>query len=577
MDLAKQDKARSYDVRHLWVQSDGLRMGMNWSEGDLDKLQILVEDVWGESHPGSFHLDRLTEEVRVGIWESGGRPASFHVTDICDGWANGHDGMNFILASREAMADMVEIHASVIPWDGMVLISSCDKSIPAHLKAAARMDIPCVHVPGGSMRPGPNLTNSILGDVTALREQGRIGDREVRDRQLTCAPTCGACQFMGTASTHQCMSEALGMALPGAALAPATMSVSLHYARKSGQAIMNLARKGITARQILTREAFENAIMVHAAIGGSTNALLHLPAIAAEMDMDLPLTLFDHYNKIIPHLAWVQPSGPYPTEVFWFAGGIPLVQWYLRDYLHLDVMTVTGKTLGENLEELEKSGFFERYVGFLGNYKVERDEVINPPEKSTLTGSIAVLYGNLAPEGAVIKYSAVPKEMMHHTGPARVFDREEDCFKAVTGGQVVPGDVLVIRYEGPKGSGMPEQIMVTEAIVADPALASTTALITDGRYSGGTRGPCIGHVCPEAVDGGPIALLKDKDIIEIDIPNRKLNIVGLEGKKATPEEVEQELARRRATFKPPAPRYTRGVLGRFTRGSRGSAKGAGLV
>lgn len=554
---------KAKNVRDIWPQSDALRLGTNWSEEDLDKMQILVDDVWGESHPGSMHLDQLSKQAAIGVWESGGRPAHFHVTDICDGWAQGHDGMNYVLASREIMADMVEIHGSVWPWDGMILISSCDKSIPAHLIAAARLNLPTVHVPGGSMRPGPCMSNSILGDCSTRKKEGTITPEEVRRRQRTAAPTCGACQFMGTASTMQCMSEALGLALPGSALAPATMNVIQHLARQAGQAVVNLVKKGITVSDTLTKEAFENAIIVHAAIGGSTNALLHLPAVAKELDINLPLQLFDKYNRIIPHLAWVQPSGLYPSEAFWFAGGIPLIQWYLREYLHLDVLTVTGETLGENLERLEKSGYFEQYIGFLDNYNIKRDEVITPPDKAEMKGSIAVLYGNLAPEGAVVKYSAVAPEMQIHKGPARVFDSEEEACNAVVSNKIKPGDVIIIRYEGFLGSGMPEMLMTTEALVVKSELAKTTALVTDGRFSGGTRGPCIGHVSPEAAEGGPIAFVEDGDIIEINIPERRLNIVGINGKEASMEEVEIALRERREKWTPPSPRFTKGVMGRL--------------
>ena len=555
----------SKEVRDIWPQSDLLRLAMNWSEEDLDKYQILVDDAWGESHPCSVHLDELSEEVTKGIWESNGRPAQFHVTDICDGWAQGHEGMNYILPSRNTMADMVEIHGSVIPWDGAVLLSASDKSVPAHLMAIGRLDIPAVHVPGGSMRPGPNLNNTILGDVSTQKKEGKISEKEVRRKQLTSATSCGACQFMGTASTMQCMSEALGMAIPGSAVAPATMSVIKRNARLAGKAVINLKKKGITASEIMTREAFENAVMVHAAIGGSTNALIHLPAIARELDIELNLDIFDHYNQEIPHLAWVQPSGPYPSELFWYAGGIPLIQEYLKDYLNLDVMTITGRTLGENLEELEKSNYFSLYDGYLNNYNIEKDKVINPPEKADTTGSIAVLKGNLAPEGSVIKYSAVDKDMMTHTGPARVFNSEEDCCEAITQGEINPGDVLVIRYEGPRGSGMPENLMVGEAIMENEDLANTTVLITDGRYSGGTRGPCIGHVEPEAMNGGPIAVIKDGDLVEVDIPARKLNIVGIEGKEKSIEKVEKEINQRLEDWEEPESPFKKGVMAKFTR------------
>jgi dihydroxy-acid dehydratase len=562
--MSNINNQRAREVRDVWPQSDVLRLGMNWSEDDLEKLQILVDDAWGESHPCSVHLDIISREAATGVWESGGRPANFHVTDICDGWAQGHDGMNYILASREIMADMVELHGSVLPWDGMVLVSASDKSVPAHLTAMARLNIPAVHIPGGSMRPGPKLANTILGDVSTRKKKGDITGKEVRQRQLAAATSCGACQFMGTASTMQCMAEALGMALPGSAVAPATMTFIKRNARLAGKKVVELAEKGIKPSDILTLKAFENAIIVHAAIGGSTNALLHLPAIAKELNLELSLEIFDHYNRKIPHLAWVQPSGLYPSELFWFAGGIPLVQWYLRDYLYLDVMTVTGSTLGENLERLEKNGYFNLYTDFLENYGVKRDEIINPLEKAELKGSIAVLYGNLAPQGAVVKYSAVVPEMMQHVGLARVFDSEEDCCLAVTEGKVKPGDVLIIRYEGPRGSGMPENLMAAEAIMEVPELSNSTVLITDGRYSGGTRGPCIGHVQPEAIDGGPIAVCENGDLIEVDIPNRKLNIIGFKGKQLDLTEVAQEIKNRLANWQEPPSPFTRGLMARFT-------------
>ena len=309
-------------------------------------------------------------------------------------------------------------------------------------------------------------------------------------------------------------------------------------------------------------------MILHAAIGGSTNATLHLPAILAELGIEASLDTFDRYNKEVPHLAWVQPSGQYPSELFWYAGGVPLVQWYLRDFLHLDALTVTGKTLGENLEELHRSGYFEQYVGFLDNYGIARDSVISKPSKgvtkSSAMGSIAILKGNLAPQGAVVKYSAVSEKMMQHTGPARVFDSEEDCCQAITAGQIRPGDVLVLRYEGPRGSGMPEMLMTTEALMEIESLADTTVLVTDGRFSGGTRGPCIGHVAPEAAEGGPIALVQEGDLIEIDIPNRRLEIIGINGVPATPEVIAAELQSRRSRWQPPLPRFSRGVMAKFT-------------
>lgn len=566
---------RFRDVRNLWLQSDALRLGMNWSEEDTDKMHILVDDVQGDSHPGSFHLDVLNDEACIGVYEAGGKPAKFHVTDICDGWAQGHDGMNYILPSREVIADMVEIHASVVPWDGMILLSGCDKSAPAHLMAAARMDLPTLHIPSGSMRSGPNIsTSGLAGPITARSKKGLATKKEIRDYQLTGCPSCGACQFMGTASTMQCMAEALGMALPGTAVMPATFMDIRRMARTAGKAVINLAKQGITASKILTPAAFENAIKVHAAIGGSTNALLHLPAIAHELDLEVDPRRFDQIGQEIKYLTNIQPSGRYVTELFWFAGGIPMIQWLLKDQLDLTVMTVTGRMLGDNLEQLWQDGFFDRGLNYLKTYSIPPEEIIKTPEQSDKYGSIAILDGNIAPDGAVVKYSAVIESMHKHVGRAAVFNSEEAAQEAIIAGRIEPGAVVVIRYEGPKGSGMPEMFMTTDAIVFDEKLDGTVALITDGRFSGASRGPCIGHISPEAVEGGPIALLEDGDLIEIDILGRGLNIIGINGKPMTAAEVNTIMEARRVAWKLPEQKNKRGILGRYTRSAVSAMAGA---
>ena len=559
--------------RALWAQFDALQMGSGFTYEDVTKPQIMIEDVFGDSHPGSVHLNRLTEQVKYGVFQSGGVPCMYHTTDVCDGCAQGHDGMNIVLASREAICDMVEVHASAVPWDGMVLCASCDKSIPAHLKAIARMNIPAIFLPGGSMRPGPYQTTSLVaGEISLKQRRGTATEEEVRYYKLTGCPSVGACTFLGTASTMQCMAEALGIALPGSALVPATMRDILDYARYTGLAIMNLAKKGITPDQIMTRKAFENAVIVHSAIGGSTNATLHLPAIAKELGITLEPELFDEINHRIPHLGNINPSGQHLTESFWFAGGIPYVQLLLKNHLHLDVMTVTGKTLGENLEDLERSGFFGRNLGYLANYHLTRDEVIFPLDKAQEMGSIAILRGNIAQEGSVIKYSACVKEMLHHKGPARVFNSEEDAHKAVVEHKINPGDIIVIRYEGPRGSGMPELLMTTEAIVCDETLNGTVALVTDGRFSGATRGAAIGHVSPEAARGGMIAFIEDGDIIEYDVEKRTLNLVGIHGREATPEEIEIAFLLRLKLGIRLAPQR-RGLLGRYTQAASSAMEG----
>lgn len=564
---------RSEKERALWAQFDALQLGSRFTWEDIHMPQILVEDVFGDSHPGSIHLNQLTEQVKYGVYQAGGVPCMYHTTDVCDGCAQGHDGMNMILASREAICDMVEVHASAVPWDGMVLSSSCDKSVPAHLKAIARMNIPAVFLPGGSMRPGPYQTTSLVaGEISLKQRRGEATEQEIRDYKLTGCPSAGACTFLGTASTMQCMAEALGMALPGSALAPATMRDILDFARNTGLAVMKLAREGITPEQIMTKEAFENAIIVHSAIGGSTNATLHLPAIARELGITLEPELFDSINHRIPHLGNLNPSGQHLTESFWFAGGVPYVELLLKDYLHLDVMTVTGKTLGENLEDLEKNGFFTRYLGYLANYNLTRDEVIFPVEKARETGSIAILRGNIAEEGSVIKYSACVKEMLRHKGPARVFNSEEAAHQAVVDRRINPGEIMVIRYEGPRGSGMPELLMTTEAIVCDERLNGTVALVTDGRFSGATRGAAIGHVSPEAARGGPIAFIEDGDIIEYDVEARTLNVVGIRGRELPSDQIAEIFKERKKQGVVPRP-ARRGLFRRYTENASSAMEG----
>lgn len=563
------------EVRKLWAQVDALRMGMNWTEDDIEKPHVLVDDVFGESHPGSYHLSSLSDEAAIGVYESGGKPAKNHVTDICDGWGQGHDGMNYILASREIIADMVELHASVIPWDGMLLLSSCDKSVPAHLMASARIDIPTIHIPGGSMRIGPNITTSgLAGSLSAKAKKNQTDQDEIRNYTLTGCPSCGACQFMGTASTMQCMSEALGLALPGNALIPSTFAEIGRMARKAGKQILRLAQQSLTPSKILTKAAFNNAIKVHAAIGGSTNALIHLPAIAHELGIVLKPEMFDRASREIPYLTNIQPSGEYVTELFWYAGGVPMVQWSIKEYLDLNVMTVTGQTLGENLKHLEREGFFERCHGYLKTYNIAVDQIIRPLTKSKKTGSIAILKGNIAPEGAVIKYSAVNPEMHHHIGPTVVFDSEEAAQQAIVSGRIKQGDIIVIRYEGPRGSGAPEMFMTTDAIVFDETLNGTVALITDGRFSGASRGPCVGHISPEAIAGGPIALVENDDLVEIDIPGRKLNIIGVSGEQKPPKEILSILSKRQEIWSLPMRKEPKGVLKQFTQTAASLMAGA---
>jgi dihydroxy-acid dehydratase len=571
---------RSQRLRQVNYQGDALRLGMNWTEEDLGKPQILVDSAYGQGHPGTFHFRELIEEVSHGIFEAGGKPGVFAVSDICDGVVQATSGMSYSLVSRDIMTAMVEIHALGHPHDGMVLISGNDKSVPAHLLAIARCDLPAIHLPGGTQLNAPDfITSNKMWSMGAEVERGELSRQDLDLAQRGACPTCGACQFMGSASTGQVLAEALGLALPGSALVPAPLTKLLRYARATGKQVLPLIDSGLTPRRILTRDAFENAIILHAATGGSTNALLHLPVIAREAGVNIGIDDFDRIHRRVPVLANVKTTGRYPVEYFWYAGGVPALMLELREMLHLDVLTVTGKTLGANLEEIEASPFFmaER-LGYLKNVKVKPDEIIRPRSDPFGTdGGVAVLYGNLAPEGSMIKTFSVPKEMHVHTGPARVFDFEEEAVHALIQRQVTPGDVLVIRYEGPRANGMPEMYYAAAILSADPELNITTAIVTDGRYSGAMRGPCIGHVAPEAIDGGPIGLVEERDLISIDVPRRRLDIVGVGGESRTPEQVEEVLAERRRIWRAPRPRHESGILSLYSRVARDASQGASIT
>jgi dihydroxy-acid dehydratase len=573
------NELRSQRLRRVNHQGDALRLGMNWTEDDLAKPQVLVESAYGMGHPGTFHFRPLIEEISNGVFEAGGKPGVFYASDICDGVAQAHSGMSYSLVSRDVQAALIEIHALGHPHDGMVLLSGNDKSVPAHLIAIARCDLPAIHVPGGTQLNAPNyVTSDQLWGIGAAVERGEIPRSELELHQKGACPTCGACQFMGSASTGQVVAEALGLALPGTALIPSPLTRHLRIARAAGKQILTLIDLDLRPSRILTREAFENAIVLHAAVGGSTNMLLHLPAIAREVGIDVTIDDFDRIHRRVPVLANAKTTGRYPVEYLWYAGGVPAVMLELRDMLHLDCLTVTGRTLGENLDEIERSPFFFETRGHLANVKVEVQEIIRPRSDAYgPEGGVAVLRGNLAPGGAVIKHFSVPKEMHLHIGPARVFDTEDLAVEALLGRSVKPGDVVVIRYEGPKANGMPEMYYATAIIAASKELSATCAVITDGRYSGAAKGPAVGHITPEALDGGPIALLEDGDLVEINVPERRLAIVGTAGGKLGADQVTALLEARRSQWTRPKPRHQRGILSLYARVAGSPADGAALA
>lgn len=574
----------SQKMRTLAPELDPLRLGTGWSKEDLAKPQIMVESTFGDSHPGSGHLDKLVAAVCRGIAQAGGHGARYFCTDICDGESQGTDGINFSLASREMIANMVEIHAGATPFDGGVFLASCDKGLPGNLMGLARVNMPAIVVTGGTMSAGPELlTLEQLGMYSAQYERGEIDKDRLDWAKCNACPSCGACSFIGTASTMQIMAEALGLALPGSALLPATSPELLDYAFRAGQQSVELARKGLKPSDIVTMDSLENAILVHAAISGSTNTLLHLPAIAHELGLSIDGDSFDRLHRGARYLLDLRPAGRWPAEFFYYAGGVPAIMEEIRPMLHLDAMTVTGKTLGENLTELRENGFYDRCQARLeeANRKyglhMTKEDIIRPFDKAIGTdGSVAVLKGNLAPEGAVIKHTACPREMFRAVLNARPFDSEEECLDAVLHHKVKKGDAVFIRYEGPQGSGMPEMFYTSEAISTDKELGRAIALITDGRFSGASTGPVIGHCSPEAQAGGPIALVEEGDLIEIDIPRRVLAIVGVKGERKSPAEMEAILARRKQAWKPKPCKYKRGVLRMFSEHAASPMKGAYL-
>lgn len=578
------EELASQALRRLSPELDPLRLGSGWTMEDLSKPQILIESTAGDSHPGSVHLGRLTELVKKGVLGAGGFGARYACTDICDGESQGTDGINYSLASREMIANLAEIHACATPFDGAVFLASCDKGMPGMLMALARINIPAVVLPGGAMSAGPELlTLEQLGKYSAEFQRGEIREERLNWAKRNACPGCGACSFIGTASSMQIMAEALGLALPGTALLPASGPELEEAAIRAGEQAVALAKAGLRPGDFVTKGSFENAILVHAAISGSTNCLLHLPAIAHEFGIELTGDDFDRLHRGAKYLLDIRPAGRWPAEFFGCAGGVPAVMEEIRESLHLNVLTVTGKTLGDNLKELRENGYYDRCrermeaVNRRCGLHLTREDIIRPAlHPIGEDGSVAVLRGNLAPEGAVIKHTACPKEMFDAILTARPFDSEEECLSAVLHHKVQKGDAVFIRYEGPKGSGMPEMFYTSEAISSDKELGKSIALITDGRFSGASTGPVIGHCSPEAAAGGPIALVEEGDLIRLSIGERALEIIGVKGEPKTPEEMERILAERRAKWKPRAPRYRKGVLRLFSMLAASPMKGAYL-
>ena len=549
------------------MKSDNVKVGMQqaphrslfnalgMTEEEMKKPLVGIVCSYNEIVPGHMNLDKIAQAVKLGVAEAGGTPVMFPAIAVCDGIAMGHIGMKYSLVTRDLIADSTECMATAHQFDALVMIPNCDKNVPGLLMAAARVNVPTVFVSGG-----PMLAGHVKGHKTSLSSMfeavgsyaaGTMSEEDVNEFECKACPTCGSCSGMYTANSMNCLTEALGMGLPGNGTIPAVYSERIKLAKHAGMAVMEMYKKDIRPRDIMTKDAILNALTVDMALGCSTNSMLHLPAIAHEVGFDFDISFANEISEKTPNLCHLAPAGPTYMEDLNEAGGVYAVMNELSELglLHLDCMTVTGKTVGENIKGVENKD----------------TSVIRPLDNPySKTGGLAVLKGNLAPDGGVVKRSAVAEEMMVHEGPARVFDCEEDAIAAIKGGKIVAGDVVVIRYEGPKGGpGMREMLNPTSAI-AGMGLGSSVALITDGRFSGASRGASIGHVSPEAAVGGPIALIEEGDIIAIDIPNMKLDV----------KVSEEELEARRTKWQPREPKVTSGYLARYasmvTSGNRGA-------
>ncbi|WP_026493828.1 dihydroxy-acid dehydratase [Butyrivibrio sp. XPD2006] len=528
---------------------------LGFTEEERNKPLIGIVSSYNEIVPGHMNLDKITEAVKLAVAEAGGMPVVVPAIAVCDGIAMGHIGMKYSLVTRDLIADSTECLAKAHAFDGMVCIPNCDKNVPGLLMAAARVNIPTVFVSGGPMMAGRfeghKTSLSSMFEAVGSVSAGKMTDEQLCELEEKACPTCGSCSGMYTANSMNCLTEAIGMGLPGNGTIPAVYSARIRLAKKAGYAVMNLVEKNIRPRDIMTKEAFMNAMAMDMALGCSTNTMLHLPAIAHEAGVDINMEIANEVSAKTPNLCHLAPAGPTYMEDLNEAGGVLAVMSELvkKNLINTDLITATGKTIKENLE---------------GVYN-KNPEVIRPIENPYMqSGGIAVLKGNIAPDTGIVKKSAVVPEMMVHEGPARVFDCEEDAIEAILGGKIVAGDVVVIRYEGPKGGpGMREMLNPTSAI-AGRGLGSSVALITDGRFSGASRGASIGHVSPEAAVGGPIALIEEGDIISIDIPNNALNV----------KVSDEELAKRREKWQPREPKVTTGYLARYrelvTSGNRGA-------
>lgn len=532
-----------------------LLKAIGYGDSDISRPWVGIVSTENEIIPGHVHLGRLVDAARLGVASEGGTPVVFSTIGVCDGIAMNHEGMKYSLPSRELITDSIELMAKAHQFDALVMICNCDKTVPAMLMAAARLNIPSIIVSGGPMLTGKLAgrdidLNTVFEAVGAVKS-GRMSQEELLEIENSACPGCGSCAGMFTANTMNCLVEALGMGLPGNGTIPAVMGARIALARQAGRQVMDLLRKDIRPRDIMTEAAFRSAITVDVALGGSTNTVLHLTAVAHEAGVDLSLETFDDISRRTPHICNMSPGGPYHIQDLFYAGGIQAVMKILLDggLLEGDHLTCTGRLAKENIMDA----------------RILDEDVIRPLNRPYhAQGGLAILKGNLAPGGAVVKQSAVLPEMMKYTGKARVFDSEDEATSAIFAGAIKPGDVVVIRYEGPRGGpGMREMLTPTSAL-AGMGLDSKVGLITDGRFSGATRGAAIGHVSPEAAVGGPIAAVRDGDEIVIDIPGRRLELM------VSNDEIERRLSE----WKPPAPKVRDGYLARYSISVESGSKGA---
>lgn len=547
---------RSKDIlkRPRWSKVRSLFKSMGYSDYDLERPLIGLANSWNTLVPGHYNLRQVAEYVRQGIYQAGGTPVEFGVIAGCDGVANGHDGMKFILPSRELIADSVEMMAQAHRLDGVVLLGSCDKIVPGMLMAAARLDLPSIMIVGGPSEGGCEFDGR-ASDTTSLAEAlgmlkaGRLTEEEYLELEDRAMPTCGSCSFLGTANSMCCTAEALGMSLPGTATIPAVRADRLRAAQATGQRIVELVKEGVTAGDMINRQGIENAIRVMAAMGGSTNSALHIPAIAYEAEVDLSMERFDELCRTTPHIAKMNPAAAPNVPDFHEVGGVPTVMKELLPLLHAQAMTVSGRTVAGNTASAP---------GPDGTIVKPLSDPWNPE------GGLAVLKGNLAPDSAITKPAAIKPEMRYFQGTARCFDSEEEAEESILEGQIKEGDVVVIRYEGPKGGPGMREMAIAMKLLYGRGLALKTALITDGRFSGTNNGCFVGHISPEAAEGGPIAAIRDGDKVTIDVPERSLTL----------EVDEEEIKARLALWKKPPPKVKKGYLALYSRLAESAHYGA---